>query len=65
MTNISLSRFAIYLCVGLAFVPMTAEATIDSVTVKTSRNYENAPGYTYAEITILGSIARADGSVGQ
>src|SRR5688572_19511540 len=44
---------------------MTAEATIDSVTVKTSRNYENAPGYTYAEITILGSIVRADGSVGQ
>src|SRR5688572_13407489 len=44
---------------------MTAEATIDSVTVKTSRNYENAPGYMYAEITILGSIVRADGSVGQ
>jgi hypothetical protein len=65
VTPISLLRFAIYLCVGLAFVPTTAEATIDSVTVKTSRAYEHAAGYTYAEITILGSIARADGSVGQ
>ena len=49
----------------LAFVPMRAEATITSVTVNTTRQYENAAGYTYAEITIHGSVARADGSVGQ
>ena len=49
----------------LAIVPIRAEATITSVTVITSRQYENAAGYTYAEITIHGSVARADGSLGQ
>jgi hypothetical protein len=28
------------------------------------RNYENARGYTYAEITVYGTVDRADGSVG-
>jgi hypothetical protein len=50
--------------VGLTFVPL-AEAEIISVTVNTTRDYENARHYTYAEVTIHGSIARADGSVGQ
>jgi len=34
------------------------------VKVITTRDYQNAKGYTYAEITIYGSVARADGSVG-
>ena len=33
--------------------------------VKTSRSYPNAGGYTYAEITIQGSVARPDGTVGR
>ena len=65
VANRSLLRFAICVFVGLTFIPLTAEATINSVTVNTSRDYENADGYTYAEITIHGSVARADGSVGQ
>ena len=60
-----LLRVAVCVFVGLTFIPLTAEATINSVTVNTSRDYENADGYTYAEITIHGSVARADGSVGQ
>jgi hypothetical protein len=50
--------------ITLTFVPTSAEATINSVTVNTAREYENAVGYTYAEITIHGSVARTDGSVG-
>ena len=49
----------------LAFIPLRAEARVDSVTVNTSRDYENFDGYTYAEITIGGSVARADGSAGR
>ena len=60
----TLSRAAICVFCTLTLVPMTAEATISSVTVNTTRDYENAAGYTYAEITIHGSVARADGSVG-
>ena len=40
------------------------EAAIDSVTVNETRTYEKAAGYTYAEITIDGSVRRNDGSVG-
>jgi hypothetical protein len=43
---------------------MRVEATINAVTVTTTRDYESARGYTYAEITVHGSVARADGSVG-
>src|SRR6476619_6419627 len=60
----NLVRAAICVFMALTFVPMTAEATIRSVTGKTSRTYEGGGGYTYAEITILGSVARVDGSVG-
>jgi alpha/beta hydrolase family protein len=60
-----LLRVAICVVVWLTFASGTAEAIINSVTVNTSREYENAEGYTYAEITIHGSIARSDGSVGQ
>ena len=65
MSNTSLKRAAICLFIMLAIVPIRAEATVTSVTVITSRQYENAAGYTYAEITIHGSVARADGSLGQ
>ena len=65
MSNTSLKRAAICLFLMLAVVPIRAEATVTSVTVTTSREYENAAGYTYAEITIHGSVARADGSLGQ
>ncbi len=63
--NRSLLRIAICVFAGLTFIPLRAEATITSVTVNTSRAYENVHGYTYAEITLQGSVARADGSVGQ
>jgi hypothetical protein len=50
--------------VGLTSAPL-AEAEIISVTVNTTRDYENARHYTYAEITIHGLVSRADGRVGQ
>jgi hypothetical protein len=50
--------------VALTCLPITAEATIGSVAVKTTRDYERADGYTYAEITFCGSVARADGGTG-
>lgn len=65
MAKISLLRFAICLCVAVTFIPGVAEATIHSVTVTSSRDYENVVGYTYSEITIRGSIARPDGSMGR
>ena len=64
MVDSTLLRVATYVFVALTFVPVTAEAAIGWVTVNTTRNYEGAVGYTYAEITIHGSSVRADGSVG-
>jgi hypothetical protein len=64
VAHTSLIRAALCLVVTVGFVPLTAEATIASVTVETCRDYENADGYTYAEITIRGSVSRADGTVG-
>jgi hypothetical protein len=55
---------AVCALVGFTSVPL-AEAEIISVTVNTTRDYENAQHYTYAEVTIHGSVARADGSAGQ
>ena len=65
MVNTSLIRVAICVFVMLAFVPMRAGAAITSVTVTGTSEYENAPGYTYAEVMIHGSVARADGSHGR
>ena len=65
MANTSLKRAAFFVFIMLAFVPTRAKAAIDSVTLMTTSQYENAPGYTYAEIMIHGSVARADGSVGR
>jgi hypothetical protein len=50
---------------GLGFIPLTAEASVDSVTVNRSGDFQAGLGYTYAEVTIHGSVARADGTVGQ
>jgi hypothetical protein len=58
-------RLALCLLAGLAFVPGTAEAKITSVTVKTSGSHPGAAGYTSAEITIRGSVARPDGTEGR
>lgn len=65
MADQSLLRAAICVVIVLAVASTRAEATIESVTVNTTRSYESAVGYTYAEITIQGSVARADGSVGR
>jgi hypothetical protein len=65
VTNPSVTGAAVCVCLALAFVPARAGAAIKSVTVNATRAYENAAGYTYAEITIRGSVARADGRVGQ
>ncbi|HEY7058300.1 MAG TPA: alpha/beta hydrolase domain-containing protein [Vicinamibacterales bacterium] len=62
---ISTSVWRAAICAAIALAPMRAEATINSVTVKSTRNYENAHGFTYAEITVHGSVARADGSLGR
>ena len=65
MSYTSVLRAAIALFAALAFVPVSAEAKIGSVTVNASRDYEQAAGYTYAEITIEGTVSRADGSTGR
>jgi Alpha/beta hydrolase domain len=64
MTNRTMWRAATCTLIALTFAPMRVEAAIDSVTVNSTRNYENARDYTYAEITVRGTVARADGSVG-
>jgi hypothetical protein len=64
VAKISLLRVAVCALVTLTFYALSAEARIQSVTVKTARTYESHDGYTYAEISIQGSLARADGSVG-
>jgi hypothetical protein len=56
---------AVCVFTALTLSPITAEGTITSVEVNTSRDFEDAAGYTYAEITIHGSVARADGIVGR
>jgi hypothetical protein len=61
----SLKRAAICVFMLLAAVPMRAEATITSVTLITTSQYEHAAGYTCAEIMIHGSVARPDGSLGR
>ena len=63
VTNISKGK--VTLCLLAVFGWITpAAAAIDSVTVNKTRHYEKAAGYTYAEITIAGSVRRTD-SVGQ
>ena len=63
MANRSVLRAAICACVALT-CGSAAEGAITSVIVKTSRDFENAPGYKYAEIMVQGSVDRDDGSTG-
>src|SRR5688572_7257840 len=65
MSVISLPRIAVCSLSLMTFVPAAAEAAIERVTVNSSRDYQHASGYTYAEITIDGSVMRADGTAGQ
>ena len=65
MANTSLKRTAFCVFIMLAVVLTRAEAAITSVTLITTGQYENAAGYTCAEIMIHGSVARADGSLGR
>jgi hypothetical protein len=65
VTHFSPLKIALCALGVFAFVPLTAEAAINAVTVNTSRDYENAKGYSYADITIDGSVVRDDGTVGQ
>jgi hypothetical protein len=65
VTCSSMLRIAAWALGLYVFVPHTAEAAIDKVSVNVTRAYENARGYTYAEITIEGSFMRADTSVGR
>lgn len=65
MVHGTLLRAGVWLFMTLAFVSTRAEAAIGWVTVNTTRDHEGAGGYTSAEITIHGSVLRADGSVGQ
>ena len=64
MTTPTVWKAATCALIALTLAPISVEATITSVTVNTSRNYENTPGYTYAEITVDGTVDRTDGSVG-
>jgi hypothetical protein len=50
---------------GLALAATSAEAKVTSVTVEATRDFEEAAGYTYAEITMKGSVARRDGTIGR
>ena len=59
-----LLRVAVSVLAGHAFKPLKADASISSVTVNRSGRFQGAHGYTHAEITIHGSVPRADGTVG-
>jgi hypothetical protein len=60
-----LLRAAVAALFMIMFVSIDAGAAVRSVTVNATRDSEHARGYTHAEITIEGSVARADGSVGR
>jgi len=64
MTSPTVWNAATCALIALTLAPIRVEAALASVTVNTSKNYENARGYTYAEITVRGTVDRADGSVG-
>ena len=49
---------------GFSLLPSHANARITSITVNESRAYERQTGYTYAQITMAGTVSRADGSTG-
>jgi hypothetical protein len=65
MSVFDLSRFSFCALCLFTFVSSVAEAAIDTATVNTSREYEQARNYTYAEITIGGAVMRPDGTAGR
>ena len=64
MTTSTVWKAATAALIALTLTPISVEAAITSVTVDAARDYDHARGYTYAEITVHGTVARADGSVG-
>ena len=64
MTTSTVWKAATAALIALTLTPIRVEAAITSVTVDAARDYDHARGYTYAEITVHGTVARADGSVG-
>jgi hypothetical protein len=64
MTTSTVWKAATGALILLTLAPIRVEATITSVTVAAARDYDNARGYTCAEITVHGTVDRADGSVG-
>ena len=64
MTNPTVWKAATGALIALTLAPISVEATITSVTVDASRTMRTPRGYTYAEITVHGTVGRADGSVG-
>jgi hypothetical protein len=49
---------------ALVLIPLLSQATISSVVVNSTRDFAEVAGYTYAEITIRGQVARG-GTVGE
>jgi hypothetical protein len=64
MTTSTVWKAATGALIVLTLAPIRVEATITSVTVDAARDDDNARGYTYAEITVHGTVDRTDGSVG-
>jgi len=64
MTTSTVWKAATGALIALTLAPIRVEATITSVTVDAARDYDNARGYIYAEITVHGTVDREDGSVG-
>ena len=64
MTSPTMWKATTCALIALALAPIRVEATITSVTVDAARDYDNAPGYAYAEITVHGTVDRPDGSAG-
>jgi hypothetical protein len=64
MTTSTVWKAATGALIALTVAPMRVEATITAVTENAARDYDHARGYTYAEITVHGTVDRADGSVG-
>ena len=64
MTTSTVWKAATGALIALTLVPIRVEATVTSVTVDAARDYDNVRGYTYTEITVHGTVDRADGTVG-
>ncbi len=59
MTNPTVWKAATCALIALTLAPIRVEATITSVMVDAARDCDNARGYTYADITVHGTVDRA------